>query len=296
MSSITPCLWFDHVAEEAVAFYSSAFPDVVVHKVSHYPTEGLAEFQESFAGEVLTIDFEIAGQRLMALNAADMFSFTESISFMVNFDPSVDLNARHNLDALWAALTDGGTVLMPLDEYPFSARYGWVRDKFGLGWQLILTDPAGEPRPMIIPALLFGNIAQNRAREAAEYYAATFEDSRLATVIRYDIQSGPATPGSVMFSDFRLRDQWFVAMDSSRDQPSTFTEAVSFVVPCADQSEIDRYWAALSAVPEAEQCGWCKDKFGVSWQITPANMEQLMQRPGAFEKLMDMKKLEIDKF
>ncbi|MGV8913115.1 MAG: VOC family protein [Rhodoglobus sp.] len=296
MSSITPCLWFDHVAEEAVAFYSAAFPDVLVHKTSYYPTEGLADFQQDLAGEVLTIDFEVAGQRFIALNAGDNFRFTESISFMVNFDPSVDPDARPKLDALWATLIDGGSALMPLDEYPFSARYGWVRDRFGVHWQLILSDPAGEPRPMIIPALMFGGPVQNRAREAAEYYAATFENSRLATVMRYPEQTGPAVPGSVMFSDFQLRNQWFVAMDAGAVQDVTFTEAVSFVVPCVGQSEIDRFWAALSAVPEAEQCGWCKDKFGLSWQITPANIEQLLQRPGAFDNLMAMKKLEIDKF
>ncbi|GAA1228123.1 VOC family protein [Rhodoglobus aureus] len=261
MSSITPCLWFDNDAEEAVAFYTAAFPGVVVHDTNYYPTEGLAEFQQNRAGKVLTIDFEIVGQRLMALNAGDNFTFNESSSFMVNFDPSIDPDARHKLDALWETLIDGGTALIPLDEYAFSARYGWVRDRFGLNWQLIFTDPVGERRPMIIPALMFGGPVQNRAREAAEYYATTFEDSHLATDTRYTEQTGPAMPGSVMFSDFRLRDQWFVAMDAGGVQNVTFTEAVSFVVPCSGQSEIDRFWAALSAVPDAEQCGWCKDKF-----------------------------------
>ncbi len=296
MGSITPCLWFDTVAEEAVAFYAAAFPDVVVHATSCYPTEGLADFQQHLAGKVLTIDFEIAGQRLLALNAGDNFTFNESISFMVNFDPSDNPNARQSLDALWEKLIDGGSALMPLGEYGFSKRYGWVRDRFGMHWQLILTDPEGEPRPMIVPALMFGGPAQNRAREAAEYYAATFDDSRLATDFRYTEQTGPASPGSVMFSDFQLRDQWFVAMDAGSTQEVTFSEAVSFVVPCADQSELDRFWAALSAVPAAEQCGWCKDKFGVSWQITPVNIAQLMKRPGGYEKLMEMKKIEIDKF
>jgi predicted 3-demethylubiquinone-9 3-methyltransferase (glyoxalase superfamily) len=296
ISSITPCLWFDHAAEEAVAFYAAAFSDAVVHNIIRYPSEGLAAFQQNMAGEVLTIEFEIAGQALMALNAGDNFSFNESISFMVSFDASADPDARHNLDELWNTLIDGGSALMPLDEYGFSPRFGWLRDRFGLNWQLILTDPAGEPRPMVIPALMFGGPVQNRAAEATEYYRSVFEESRLDTDSRYTEQTGPATPGSVMFSDFQLRDQWFVAMDAAGVQHASFTEAVSFVVPCADQAEIDYYWAALSAVPDAEQCGWCKDKFGVSWQITPANINELMKRPGAFEKLMAMKKLEIDQF
>ncbi|MGV8858059.1 VOC family protein [Rhodoglobus sp.] len=296
MSAITPCLWFDHSAEEAAAFYLDAFPRGVIHNTTYYPTEGLADFQKELAGEVLTVDFEIAGQLLLALNAGDLFTFTPAISFMVNFDPSGDPDARDNLDALWEKLIDGGSALMPLAEYPFSARYGWLRDKFGVNWQLMMTDPAGEPRPMIIPSLLFGGLAQNRAHEATEYYLSVFGDAKMGTDLRYTEQTGPATPGSVNFSDFRLRDQWFVAMDAGGEQESTFTEAVSFVVPCSDQTEIDRYWAALSAVPEAEACGWCKDQFGVSWQITPDNMGELMKRPNAFDHMMVMKKIEIDKF
>jgi len=296
MSSITPCLWFNRNAEDAVAFYLAAFPRGVVHDTVRYPTEGLADFQQDRAGEVLTIDFEIAGQPFMALNAGDEFTFTESISFMVNFDPSIDPDARHNLDVLWKMFADDGDALMPLDEYAFSQRYGWVRDKFGVSWQLILTDPTGDPRPMVIPSLMFGGPAQNRAHEAAQYYAATFEDSHLATDTRYPVQTGPAESGSVMFSDFRLRNQWFAAMDAGAAQKTTFNEAISFVVDCDDQAEIDRFWAALSAVPEAEQCGWCKDKFGVSWQIIPTNLDQLMSRPKAFEHMMAMKKLEIDQF
>jgi len=295
MSAITPCLWFGHSAEEAVAFYLNAFPEGFIHRTSYYPTEGLAEFQQEFAGKVLTVDFEIAGQRFLALNAGDNFTFTPAISFMVNFDPSVDPDAREHLDALWEKLIDGGGALMPLDEYPFSTRYGWVRDKFGMNWQLILTDPAGESRPTIIPSLLFGGSAQNRAHEATEYYLSVFNDAHKGTDMRYTEQAGPAIPGSVNFSDFRLRDQWFVAMDSASEQQSTFNEAVSFVVPCADQAEIDRYWAALSAVPESAVCGWCKDKFGVSWQITPVNIDELMKRPDAFEHIMEMTKIEIDK-
>lgn len=295
MSAITPCLWFDHSAEEAAAFYLEAFPRGAIRNTTHYPTEGLADFQKDFAGEVLTVDFEIAGQRFLALNAGDLFTFTPAISFMVNFDPSVDPDALQNLEALWEKLIDGGRTYIPLDEHPFSSRYGWLSDKFGVSWQLILTDPAGESPPMIIPSLLFGGAAQNRAHEATEYYLSVFNDSQMGADIRYAEQTGPATRAAVNFSDFRLRDQLFVAMDAGSEQDSTFTEAVSFVVPCSDQDEIDRYWAALSAVPEAEACGWCKDQFGVSWQITPENIDELMKRPNAFDHMMEMKKIEMAK-
>ncbi|EAR25763.1 hypothetical protein A20C1_07783 [marine actinobacterium PHSC20C1] len=296
MSTITPCLWFNGDAEDAADFYTSAFADSAVLETSRYPTDGLADFQQDMADKILTIGLELAGQRFLAINAGKRFAFNESTSFMVNFDPSIDPDARANLDALWNDLIDGGSALMPIDTYDFSPRYGWLRDRFGVNWQLILTDPDGEPRPKIIPALLFGHHVQNRAREAAEYYVSVFEDSLLGTDLRYTEHAGPAKVGSVMFSDFRLRQQWFVAMDAATRQHVTFNESVSFVVACADQSEIDHYWAALSSDPEAEACGWCKDQFGVSWQIVPAHMSELMKRPGAFEKLLQMKKLEIDEF
>ena len=102
--------------------------------------------------------------------------------------------------------------------------------------------------------------------------------------------------GSIMYSDFQLAGQWFVIMDAGGPQECTFNEGVSLVVNCADQAEIDRLWDALSAVPEAEQCGWCKDRFGVSWQIVPQNMDELMAIPHSYEALLRMHKIVIADF
>lgn len=146
---ITPNLWFDGNAKEAVDFYVSVFPNSKVVATSYYPKEGLADFQKPLAGKVLTVDFELDGQRFTAINAGPEFKFTE---------------------------------------------------------------------------------------------------------------------------------------------------AVSFSISCADQAEIDYYWGKLSTVPESEQCGWCKDQYGLSWQVVPANMEDLMNKPDAFANMMQMKKIEIDKF
>lgn len=296
MQKITPNLWFDGNAKEAVEFYTSIFPDGKTVSTAYYPSEGLADFQQAMAGEVLTIEFELGGHAFTAINAGPEFSFTPSISFTLNFDPSRDEKARENLDALWQKLSDGGEVMMPLDEYPYSKRYGWIKDRYGLTWQLILTNPDGEPRPFIIPSLMFGSTVVNRAEEAILYYTSTFKNASAGMFARYPEQTGPAKEGSLMFADFMLEGQWFAAMDSGVDQPFTFNEAVSFVVACKDQAEIDYYWEKLSAVPEAEQCGWCKDQFGVSWQIVPANMGELMSNPGSFEKMMQMKKLVVADF
>ncbi|MDB5186935.1 MAG: yteG [Candidatus Saccharibacteria bacterium] len=146
---ITPNLWFDGNAKEAVDFYVSVFPDSKINSTSYYPTEGLADFQKDLAGKELALDFELSGNRFVAINAGPEFKFNESVSFSIE---------------------------------------------------------------------------------------------------------------------------------------------------CADQEEIDYYWEKLSKVPESEQCGWCKDQFGLSWQVVPENMESLMQRPGAFANMMKMHKIVIADF
>lgn len=298
-SKITPNLWFNGNAQEAVDFYVAAFPDSKIISTLNYPKsaeEGLADFQLDMAGKVLTIDFELGKQRFTAINAGPEFKPNPSISFMINFDPSRDKQAREHLDELWGKLIDGGEALMALDEYPFSKRYGWVKDKYGLTWQLILTDPEGEPRPFIIPSLLFGGKNTNHAEDAMKFYLSLFKDSKQGTVARYSKDTGPAKAGSLMFADFMLGEQWLAVMDSGVEQDLIFNEAISLSVPCKDQAEIDYFWEKLSTVPESEQCGWCKDKYGLSWQVVPENTDELMKRPGAFANLMQMKKIVIEDF
>lgn len=295
MQRIVPTIWFDHVAAEAAEFYASVFPGGRVTATQHYPTEGLPDFQKEFAGLPLTVEFEIAGYRLIAINAGPEFPVNQSISFMLNFDPAFDPQAREHLDELWAALSEGGRVLMPLDAYPFSSRYGWVADRYGVTWQLMLTDPAGEPRPFVIPSLLFSGPAQNRAREALEFYAGVF-GGRVGHLAPYPQQTGPAAPGALMFGEAELLGQWFAAMDSGVEGIDTFTCGVSLMVECAGQDELDRSWEQLSVDPDAEQCGWCADRFGVSWQVVPDNLDELMTKPGAYEALLGMKKIEIARF
>lgn len=296
---ITPNLWFDGNAKEAAEYYVSVFPDGHITSTSYYPNsaeEGLADFQSDLAGKELTVDFTIAAYRFTAINAGPEFRFNPSISFMVNFDPSRDDQAAEHLDELWGKLIDGGVALMELGEYPFSKRYGWVRDRYGLTWQLILTNPEGESRPFIIPSLMLTKANTNHAEEAITYYTSVFNNAKIGTVARYPEAMGTIKAGSIMFADFLLAGQWFAAMDSGSEHDFTFNEAVSLSVTCKDQEEIDYFWSKLSADPAAEQCGWCKDRYGVSWQIVPENMDELMQRPNAFATMMEMKKLVIADF
>lgn len=251
-------------------------------------------------GDSESVTFRLWGQDFMAISAGPLFQINPSVSFTVNVDPGRVDDAPAMVDRLWAALGEGGHTLMELGEYPFSARYGWLQDRFGVSWQIMLTDPAGDPRPPILTSLLFVGSSAGQAEEATDLYLSLFDDSERGQLLRWGEDRGEEVPGTVMFSDLRLGDSWLTAMDSSNSGHGFgFNEAVSLVVSCADQAEIDRLWEALSAVPEAEQCGWCKDRFGVSWQVVPEPMGRMM-REGTPEQIdrvvkafMPMKKLDV---
>lgn len=301
---IVPNIWCNRNAEEVGAFYAEVFENARYRVESRYPEVGLPEFQQEFAGQVLTIELTLSDYTFRLIHAGDEFAPNPSISFMLNFDPLLfdgdEELARASLERLWHRLLDGGIALMALDEYPFSPKYGWVQDRFGISWQLLLSDPKGDSRPFVLPALLFGGPAQNQAAAAVDHYLEVFADvpggSALGLRAFYEEPHGPAVAGAVQFSDFRIGDQWFIAMDAAFEQSSSFTSGVSLEVSCRGQQEIDQLWERLSAVPEAEQCGWLVDRFGVSWQIVPENMGDLMQRPGAYQRLLEMKKLVISEF
>jgi predicted 3-demethylubiquinone-9 3-methyltransferase (glyoxalase superfamily) len=288
---IRPHLWFDTEARQAAEFYCALFPESAV--------EHLGVVRDTPSGDCDVVYFRLAGQPFMAISAGPAFRFTPAISFILNFDPGRDPQAQESLDATWAQLVEGGTVLMPLDAYPFSPRYGWVQDRFGLSWQLILSDPGGEPRPFITPSLLFTGAVCGKAEEAAALYREVFEGSKLGQLARYPAGMAPDREGTVMYMDFRLGDTWFAAMDSARGHAFGFNEALAFVIECTDQAQIDRYWSRLSAVPEAEACGWCKDRFGVSWLVVPAVMLELMRSddPAKVARVMHamqgMKKIDL---
>ena len=268
---ITPHFWYDKEAKEAAEFYAAVFGGN--SKINTIDT-----IDGTPSGSADIVNFDIWGYEFEAISAGPYFEINPSISFMVNFDPSQDRDARERIDQVWEKLLPGGKPLMPLDKYDFSDRYGWIQDKYGVSWQLIFTNPEGEERPQIIPSLLFVGDVCGKAQEATDYYLSIFPDSKRGALITYPPGMEPEQEGTIMFTDFKLAGQWFVAMDSAQRHDFSFNEAVSFIVRCKDQEEIDFYWDRLSAVPNAEQCGWIKDQFGVSWQIVPENMAELMNR------------------
>ncbi len=299
MQKIIPHLWFDQQALEAANFYTSVFPE---SQVTH-----TSIIRDTPSGDCDIIYFTIWNKEFMAISAGPLFQFNPSMSFMVNYDPlffkgsqdEQEVAAKECLEKNWQQLMEGGKALMPLGQYPFSQLYGWVQDKYGLSWQLMLTDPSGDPRPAILPSLMFTGKTLGRAEEAIHFYSKVFPGSEQGSLAHYPEGMDPDKAGTVMFADFKLEDTWLAAMDSAHQHGFEFNESVSLLVTCRDQAEIDHYWNQLSAIPEAEQCGWLKDKFGFSWQITSAEMETMMKE-GSQEQVdritrafLQMKKIDI---
>lgn len=284
MPTITPHLWFDKEAVEATEFYAAAFPD---GKVTNVYT-----IKDTPSGDCDVVSFELFGQPFKAISAGPLFRFAPAISFLVR------CATPDEVDALWSELSEGGSPLMPLDSYPFSDRYGWTSDRYGLSWQ-VMHDARGEIGQAIVPTLMFVGDVCGKAEEAANHYTSVFPDSRIDHIQHYGEDEGPDQPGTVRHLYFALGGYRFAAMDSARDHDFGFNEAISLMVPCESQDEIDYYWERLSAVPEAEQCGWLKDRFGVSWQVTPAQLEELMgqgtaeQTARVTQAFLQMKKFDI---
>lgn len=261
MQKIIPHLWYDTEAKEAALFYISLFDQSKLLDTT--VIEGTP------SGDTEMVSFQLAGQQFTAISAGPYFKLTPSISLMVACSTKEEVNAK------WAALSDGGSELMPLAEYPFSKWYGWIQDRYGLSWQLMLVEE-GTDVQKITPNLLFSNEVCGKAEEAVMYYCSLFKDAKIKLISHYGEGEAQSPNAKVNFAGFRLNGIELSAMDNGFDADFNFNEAFSLIVNCDDQTEIDYFWDQLSAVPEAEQCGWLKDKFGVSWQIVPSNMDEIM--------------------
>ena len=289
---IVPNLWFDREAEEAAGFYASLFEKSKVGQPVRATKAGF-EIHGLPEGTVMSVPFELSGQPFVGINGGPLFKFTPAVSFLVA------CRSKEEVEALWGRLAAGGTPLMELGEYPFSERYGWTADKYGLSWQVM--HMASRPvRQKIVPTLMYTGAVAGQAEAAVELYASVFENSGLGEILRWGEGEGPDRPGTVKHAAFALEGQEFAAMDSAYDHKFTFTEAVSFMRRCETQVEIDRFWSALTADGGQESmCGWLKDKFGVSWQITPAVLDGMLRDPDerkverVTEAFLKMKKFDL---
>lgn len=271
-NSIYPCLWFNNEAEAAANFYCSVFKN-----------------SEIILKSPLVVNFILYGQRFMGLNGGPAFKKNPSISFFVLCETVEETNQT------WDKLKDGGSVLMPIDKYPWSERYGWVQDRFGVSWQLYL----GQMKDVgqkFTPSLMFVKEKSGKAEEAVHFYTSIFENSSINGISKYTAEDADVE-GYVKHAQFKINDHVFMAMDSSAEHAFSFNEGISIVVACKTQEEIDYYWNKLLEGGKESQCGWLEDKFGVSWQIVPDILDELMSDPVKFERVMQevmkMRKLDI---
>lgn len=274
MNKIYPCLWFDGNASEAADFYCRIFNNTTITSENNF-----------------VVTFESSGQKFMLLNGGPYFKINPSISLFVVFEN------ENELDAAWNQLMEGGFELMPLGNYEWSQKYGWVQDKYGVNWQLSY-GKYSDVGQKFTPSFMFTGEQNGRAEEAVNYYTSVFNDSKIVGILKY-AKDDHDKEGNVKHAQFVLNGQVFMATESSHPHNFGFNEAFSIVVECDTQEEIDYYWNELTKGGEESQCGWLKDKFGVSWQIVPSVLEKLMLDPEKSQKVMDafmkMKKFEIEK-
>lgn len=277
-NTIFPCLWFNGDGKEAADFYCETFGGKIT------------------ADTPVVLNLELFGQKLMFLNAGPQFEKNASISFMVL--------CEHEDEVLkyWTQLSKNGIVLMDLGKYAWSKMYGWIRDRFGVTWQVYLGEKQGEQK--IIPTLMFIHQNNGKAQKAMEFYTSIFPQSKIGRVLKYGAGLGNEThedAENVQHAQFEIDQYTFFCLDNSYDHPFDFNEGISIVVMTDDQIQTNHLWnSLLAAGGRASMCGWLKDQFGVSWQIVPKRLLELMndfdqpqKAQKVVEAMMSMQKIEI---
>ncbi len=293
MQKITSHLWFDSQAEEAANFYASLFKNSHVGTKTYYSNVG-KEIHGQDAGKLMTVQLDLDGCSFMALNGGPYFKFTPAVSFLIACE------SKEEVDAFWKELSSGGKALMELGKYPFSEWYGWTTDRYGVSWQVMHMGD-WEWTQKITPTLMYVGAQAGKAEEAMKLYTQAFPNSSIGNINRYNAGEEPDVAGTVRHGSFTLEGQVFAAMDSAHEHKFTFSEATSFLVKCKDQAEIDHLWSLLTpgGDPASQQCGWLKDKYGLSWQIAPAILDEMLQDkdPAKVERVtkafLQMKKFDI---
>lgn len=272
---ITPCLWFNNQAKEAGAFYCSQFANAKIVAQSPVVTE-----------------IEVSGQHITLLDGGPMYQPNASISLFYVCDTEEEINR------IWKTFAEKGSVLMPLDKYEWSERYGWVNDQYGVSWQFWL-GKLEEVGQRITPSLLFTGKQYGRAEEAINHYSAIFRNVHSKSIRHFGKHETPEEEGKVKHAEIIFNGQKFMFADSALSHKVTFSEGVSFTIHCETQDEIDYYWTKLTESGEESMCGWLKDKFGVSWQVIPTILSKIMSDPAkagkAAKAFMQMRKFDIEK-
>lgn len=263
---ITPFLWFDGKAKEAATFYTSVFSNSKIVTMKPWP-----EGSPFPSDQIMNATFELNGQQFYAFDAGPMFKFNPSISFYVVCE------TMEETDSIWQKLAEGGNVMMSLDKYDWSEKYGWLQDRFGISWQVSF-GKIGDVGEKFTPSFLFTGEQHGKAQAAINFYTSVFENSSISGILKYG--AGEQEPeGTVKHAQFNINGQTFMVMDSSAPHNFKFNEAISFFVSCKTQEEVDHFWEKLSAGGSKSRCGWLKDPFGISWQIVPDALLKLISDP-----------------
>lgn len=284
MQKIVPHLWFDTQAREAAEWYVSLFENSKI--LNTYNLQGTP------SGDTESVDFQLAGVTFAAISAGPYFTLNPSISLMVSCADTDEV------DSLYEKLVKNGDVLMPLGEYPFSKRYAWIQDRFGLNWQLMLDENPLDQKIRL--NVLFAGEACGKAEDALDYYLSVFEGSEKHAVSEYETGEAEDSRAKIKYSEFNVNENQLILMDHGLGGEFTFNEGISLMIMCVTQAEIDYYWEKLSHVPESEECGWVKDQFGVSWQIVPTRLNELLlegteeEAYRVTQAMLKMKKLDIE--
>lgn len=284
MQRIIPHLWFNDSVEDAVNLYVRLLKDSGIISKTLVPNTP--------SGDAMIVDFNLSSLRFNAINAGPYFKLNPSISLMVSCD-SVE-----EVDTLFETLSVNGVELMPLGSYEFSKRYAWIQDRYGLNWQLFYND-SGKVVPKIRPTMLFAGEACGKGQEAFDFYLDVFEKVSKGEVSYYGPNEAMDQRAKINYAELQIEGSDLLLMDHGMGGDFTFNEAFSFVILCNNQEEIDYYWDKLSHYPEAEQCGWLKDPFGVSWQVVPQMMINVMENGSAediqniTEAFLKMKKFDV---
>jgi predicted 3-demethylubiquinone-9 3-methyltransferase (glyoxalase superfamily) len=276
-NDIFPCLWYDGDGKESAEFYCQVFGGTIT------------------ADTPVVLNIDLFGQKLMLLNGGPQFEKNASVSFMVMCE------TEDEVQDYWDQLEEGGIALMPLDSYPWSKKYGWIRDKFGVTWQIYLGEKQNDQK--IVPTLMFIHQNNGKAMEAMELYTHIFRNSKIGGVLKYGDGVGEENhevPENVQHAHFEIDGYSIFCMDNSYDHKFDFNEGISMVVMTEGQKETDHLWNSLTGDGGRESmCGWLKDKFGFSWQIVPKKLIQLMSDPDqekaqkVVQAMMKMKKIVI---
>lgn len=269
-SKIIPHLWFDTEAQEAAEFYVSLFENSKIKNGS--------QVHGTPSGSTQIVDFILAGTHFQAISAGPYFKFNTAISLMVY------CTSKAEALGLWNKLKQDAHIIWDLAPDKYNLCHGVLSDKYGLSWQILASLDFSSQQ--IVPNLSFSGQAQ----EAMAYYGQVFSNSYIKSI---DLNED----SSIMHAEFKIEDLLLTSRDD-KASPS-FNEAFSFMIMCSNQEEINFYWYILSDDPKAEQCGWLKDKFGLSWQIVPKVLPEMLrlgnkqQKNAVTQAFLSMKKLDI---